>query len=46
MEQGRKNMKRFPMAVVLLMTFLSMLVIYSPAHAVTDKVTLHIEGMT
>ena len=39
-------MKRFPIALVLLMTFLTMLVIYTLGHAVTNKAVLQIDGMT
>ncbi len=39
-------MKKFPIALLLLMSFLTMLVISTPGQAATDKVTLQIEGMT
>jgi hypothetical protein len=38
-------MKRFPIALVLLMTFLATLIIPFPANAESEKVVLHIEGM-
>lgn len=38
-------MKRFPIAVILLIMFLSTLIVSFQAHAQTEKVILHIEGM-
>ncbi len=38
-------MKRFPIAILLLMMFLSTLLISFPAYAESEKVILHIEGM-
>jgi hypothetical protein len=38
-------MKRFTIAVILLMMFLSTLLISFPAYAESEKVMLHIEGM-
>jgi hypothetical protein len=38
-------MKRFPMAILLVMMFLSTLVISLPAYAESEKLMLHIEGM-
>lgn len=45
MEKERK-MKRFSIVKVSLITVLAVLLIYSPVHAVTNKVVLQIEGMT
>lgn len=39
-------MKKFPIALLLLMSFLTMLVISNPGHAATEKVILQIDGMT
>ena len=39
-------MKKFTIALLLLMSFLTMLVISNPGHAAVDKVILRIEGMT
>ncbi len=38
-------MKRFPIAILLLMMFLSTLIFSFPAYAESEKVILHIEGM-
>jgi len=38
-------MKRFPIAVIFLMMFLSTLIVSFPAYAESEKVILHIEGM-
>lgn len=39
-------MKRFTIALIVLVTFLSVPIMYAPARAVTDKTVLQIEGMT
>ena len=41
----RNIMKRFPIAILLLMMFLSTLIFSFPAYAESEKVILHIEGM-
>lgn len=38
-------MKRFPIAVILLMTFLLTLIFSFPVYAESEKVILHIDGM-
>jgi len=38
-------MKKLPMAILLLMMFLSTLIISFPVYAESEKVILHIEGM-
>jgi hypothetical protein len=39
-------MKRFPATVLLLILALLVIVFSAPGYAMTDKVILHIEGMT
>ncbi len=39
-------MKRFPIFSILLIVALTMTVVSTPGHAVTNKVILQIEGMT
>lgn len=39
-------MKKFPVVLILLMAFLAVVVTYTPARAVTEKVILQVEGIT
>jgi hypothetical protein len=38
-------MRKFPIATILVMTFITTLIIPFPANAESEKVVLHIEGM-
>ncbi|NIU83878.1 MAG: hypothetical protein GWN31_08850 [Candidatus Thorarchaeota archaeon] len=46
MEKESRNIKRFTFALLLLVTFLSVFIMISPARAFTDKTVLEIQGMT
>lgn len=46
MEKESKKMKRFTFALLLFVTFVAVLTMFTPAGAFTDKTVLEIQGMT
>jgi hypothetical protein len=46
MEKESKKMRRFIFSLLTFVTFLSLLIMYTPADAVTERTVLEIQGMT